>query len=118
MILELIFESVKYYAFQNLLDCLSLFPFWLIPNTPIFSCVPMSSSKNMCFQNNMHAATTPGEFAISLVLVISCEPVNVETESRNISGFGNAACLQIAIKQSSLFQYSCLCAYIYRELPF
>ena len=26
-----------------------------------------------------------GEFAISLVLVISCEPVNVEIESRNFS---------------------------------
>ena len=29
--------------------------------------------------------TTLGEFAISLVLVISLEPVNVETESRNFS---------------------------------
>ena len=78
----------------------------------MFSCVPMSSLSSMRFQNNMRAETTPGEFAISLVLVISCEPVNVETESRNISGFGSAVCLQMAIKQSSLFQNSCLRAYI------
>ena len=45
----------------------------------------MSSLKNMCFQNNMCTETTLGELAISLILVISCEPVNVETESRNFS---------------------------------
>ena len=88
-----------------------LFPSWLNANSPMFSCIPMSSLKNMCFQNNMRAETTPGEFAISLVLVISCEPVKVETESGNISGFGSAAYLQMAIKQSSLFQYSCLHTY-------
>ena len=33
----------------------------------------------------MCAETTLGKFAISLVLVISCEPVNVETESKNFS---------------------------------
>ena len=52
--------------------------------------ITMSSLKNTCFQNNMCAETTLGEFAISLVLVISCEPilcepVYVETESRNVS---------------------------------
>ena len=31
----------------------------------------------------MCAEATLGEFAISLVLVISCEPVKVESESRN-----------------------------------
>ena len=31
----------------------------------------------------MCAETTLGEFAISLILVILCEPVNVKTESRN-----------------------------------
>ena len=71
----------------------------------------MSSLKNTCFQNNKHAETTPPEFGISSLLVISCEQVNVETERRNIYGFGGGACLQMAIKQSSLFQYSCLCAY-------
>ena len=45
----------------------------------------MSSLKNTCFQNNMCAETTLGEFAISLVLVISCQPVNVETEISNFS---------------------------------
>ena len=35
---------------------------------------------------------TLGEFAISLVLVISCEPLNAETESRNFSAF--EGCLQ------------------------
>ena len=43
----------------------------------------MSSLKDTCFQNNMCAETTLREFAISLVLVISCETVNVETERRN-----------------------------------
>ena len=33
----------------------------------------------------MCAEVTLGEFAISLVLVISCEPVKVDSESRNIS---------------------------------
>ena len=42
--------------------------------------------ENTCFQNNMWAETSLWEFAISLVLVIiSCEPVNVEIESRNVS---------------------------------
>ena len=45
----------------------------------------MFSLKNMCFQNNMCTETTIREFAIRLVLVISCEPANVETESRNFS---------------------------------
>ena len=44
----------------------------------------MSSLKNMCFQY-MYAETTLWESAISLALVILCEPVNVETESRNFS---------------------------------
>ena len=39
----------------------------------------------MCFQNNVCAETTLGEFFISLVLVILCEPVNLEPESRNFS---------------------------------
>ena len=33
----------------------------------------------------MCAKVTLGEFAVSLVLVISCEPVKVESESRNFS---------------------------------
>ena len=45
----------------------------------------MSSLKNTCFQNDMCAETTLCEFAISLVLVILCEPVHVETESKNFS---------------------------------
>ena len=45
----------------------------------------MFSLKNTCFQNNMCAETTLRELAIRLILVILCEPVNVETESRNIS---------------------------------
>ena len=43
------------------------------------------SLKNMCFQNNMCAEAPLGEFAISLVLVILCKPVKVESESRNFS---------------------------------
>ena len=45
----------------------------------------MSSVKKTCFQNNLCAETALGEFAISLVLVISCEAIKVETESRNFS---------------------------------
>ena len=37
---------------------------------------------NTCFQNNMCAEATLGEIAISLILVISCEPVKIESESR------------------------------------
>ena len=45
----------------------------------------MSSLKNTCFQNNVRPDTTLGEFAIILVFVISCEPVNVETLKVGIS---------------------------------
>ena len=51
------------------------------------------------------------------LLVISCEPVNVETESRNFLALeALTACLQMAMKQSSLFQYSCL--YVHRDIRF
>ena len=48
----------------------------------------------------MCAEATVGEFAISLVLVISCEPVKVESESRNFSEEQRVyiTCLQMAIK--------------------
>ena len=49
----------------------------------IYRPLTMSSLKDTCFQNNMCAETTLREFAISLVLEISCETVNVETERRN-----------------------------------
>ena len=56
--------------------------------------------KNTCFQNKMCPEATIGEFAISLVLVISCEPVKVESESRKFSEEQHVyvACLQMAIK--------------------
>ena len=56
-------------------------PQYKLPNVQLRH-LTKSSLKNICFQNNMCTETTFGEFAISLVLVISCEPVNVETESR------------------------------------
>ena len=60
------------------------------------------SLKNTCFQNNMCAEATLGEFAISLVLVILCEPVKVESESRNFSGTdgnkNNHSCSNILAK--------------------
>ena len=55
-----------------------------LPNVQLHP-LTMSTLKNTCFQNNMCAETTLGEFAIRLVLVFLCEPVNVETESRNFS---------------------------------
>ena len=66
-----------------IIDVLIL-PQYKLPNVHLRP-LTMSSLKNTCFQNNMCAETTIGEFAISLVLVISCEPVSVETESRNFS---------------------------------
>ena len=56
---------------------------------------------------------TLGEIAISLVLVISCEPVKVESESRNFSE-------EQRVENNhwdSLFQYSCHHVYI-GTLPF
>ena len=44
----------------------------------------VSLKSNTCFQNNMCAEATLGELAISFVLLISCEPVKVESE-RNLS---------------------------------
>ena len=67
--------------FFNLLDCLfasTQTPQHLCPHT-------MSSMKNACFQNNIWAENALGEFAISLFLIISFEPVSVETESMNFS---------------------------------
>ena len=48
----------------------------------------------------MCAEATVGGFAISLVLVISCEPVKVESESLNFSEEQHVyiTCLQIALK--------------------
>ena len=66
-----------------LIDVLFL-PQYKLPNVKLRP-LTMSSLKNTCFQNKMCAETTLGEFAISLVLVILCEPVNVETESRTLS---------------------------------
>ena len=63
-----------------------LLPQYKLPNVKLRP-LTMSSLKNMCFQNNMCTETTLEEFAISLVHVILCEPVNeeTETESRNFS---------------------------------
>ena len=66
-----------------LIDVLFL-PQYKLPKVQL-RLLTMSSLKNTCFQNKMCADTTLGEFAICLVLVILCEPVNVETESRNFS---------------------------------
>ena len=66
-----------------LIDVLFL-PQKKLPNVQLRP-LTMSSLKNTSFQNNMCAETPLGEFAISLVLVISCEPVNIETENRNFS---------------------------------
>ena len=88
-IFELFCESIKICAFRNsestcwtAYRCF-LFAYIQTPNVWLRP-LTMSSLKNMCFQN-MCAETTLEEFAISLVLVISCEPVIVETESRNFS---------------------------------
>ena len=92
LMFELICESAKIYAFQKSviipLDCLSMFYFcfkYKFSN----SCIPLPCLpwKNMCFQNNMCTETTLREFSISLVLDISCESVNVVTESRSFSAF-------------------------------
>ena len=95
-----------------LIDVIFL-PQFKLSNVPLLP-LTMSSLKNMCFKNKMCAETTLGELAISLVLVISCEPVNVETESRNFSAFEAPSTLdkqgicvntqlKSSIKQSKLY---------------
>ena len=71
----------------------------------------------MCFQNNMCAKATQGEFAISLVLVISSEPVKVESESSNFSE--DQRVLQTAIKAIIKIPCSNILAnvHIYRDIP-
>ena len=64
-----------------LIDVL-FFPQYKLPNVQLRP-LTMSSLKNTRFQNNMCTENTLGEFATSLVLVILCEPFNVESESRN-----------------------------------
>ena len=63
-----------------------LLPQYKLPN--VHSCpLTFSALTNTCFQNNMWTGITLGEFAISSVLVILCEPVNVETGNGNFSTF-------------------------------
>ena len=57
-----------------------MFIFALIQTPQQLRPLTMSSLKNTCFQSNMYAEITLREFAISLVFVNSCEPVNIETE--------------------------------------
>ena len=88
LIFELICLSIKIYAFRNPdLTCWTanrcfIFASIETPNVQLHP-LTMFSLKNTCFQNNMCAETTLREFAIRLVLIVLCEPVNVETESRN-----------------------------------
>ena len=91
LIIELICESVKIYVFRNPeSNCWTAYQCFIFASIQTPQCSVASpylvSLKNMCFQNNMYAEATLGEFVISLVLVISCEPVKVESESRNFSG--------------------------------
>ena len=89
LIFELICESIKIYAFRNQdSTCWTAYQCFIFASieTPQCSVVfPFYVLKKACFQNNICAKTTLGEFAIRLVLLISCEPVNVETESGNFS---------------------------------
>ena len=87
LIFELICDSAKIYAFQesiiNLLVRLSMFYFCLNTNSPT-----VASPYHFFLEEHMFCAQRPlwgREFAIGLVLVILCEPVKVETESRNFS---------------------------------
>ena len=85
LIFELICESAKMYVFKkfriNLLDCLSMFYFCL--NTPPTVASPNHFILRICvFRKNL---CTVEDFAIGSVLVISCEPVKAENESRNFS---------------------------------
>ena len=108
--IELIRESAKIYAFDLpaglLIDVLFLSQHKL-PN----SCVPLP---NMCFHENI-CKTTLGEFTISLVLVISCEPGNVETESRNFSAL-EAQCFYRW--QQNMHPCSNIIAYVHRDIGF
>ena len=56
--------------------------FCLNTNSPAVACINHFSLRNTGFQKNLYAV---GELTIGLVLVISCEPVKVETESKNFS---------------------------------
>ena len=76
-------SEIQFQLAGLLIDVLFL-PQYKLPNIQLHP-LTMSSLKNMCFQNKMCAEATLREFAISLVLVISCEPVNVETENRNFN---------------------------------
>ena len=116
LMIELICESVKIYAFRN-----PEYTWWTAYGCFIFAsiqtpqCLVASpdhvSLKNTCFQNSMCAEATLEELAFSLVLVILCEPVKIESEStcRNFSEEQHVYRWQY--KQSPLFQYSCLRVY-------
>ena len=63
-----------------------LLPHYKLPNVQLRP-LNKSTLTDTCFQNNMCAEITLRELAISLGLVISYEPVNVETESKNVLTF-------------------------------
>ena len=83
LIIELICESVKIYALRNPEStCRTAYQcFYICLNINSYNI----SLMNTCLQNNMWAEATLGEFAISLVRVISFQPAKVESEYRNFS---------------------------------
>ena len=109
LIFELICGSIKIYAFRNPdSTCWTAYRCFIFASIETLQCSVASpchySLKNKCFQNYMCAETTLREFAISLVLVISCVP----TESRR-----SVECLHMTLKQSSLFHYILAYMHIY-----
>ena len=93
-----------------------MFYFRLNTNSAMLGRVPLTCVlKNTCFQNKMCAEANIREFAISSLLVISCEPVKVESESRNFSEEQRVyvACLQMAIKTITGMPCLYFCQHVY-----
>ena len=63
-----------------------MFYFRLNTKFPMLGCIPLTCLlEEQVFENNMCAGATLREFAISLIPVISYEPVKVDCGSRNFS---------------------------------
>ena len=78
---------------------------------------PTVASPYHVFLEETHVFRTLRKFAISLVLEIVCESVNVETESRNFSAL--EACLQVyGNKTIMIHPCSNILVYVHKESQF
>ena len=115
LIFELICESDKIHAFQKsrINQCWTgywCFIFASIQTPRQLHPLTMSSLKYTCFHHTQGVCYQFG--SCNFLRTSQCRSWKKEISLL----YRSTACLQMAIKQSSLFQYSCVCAYGHHHL--